>query len=269
MKKNNFKTITVLIAIAGLLVFLYFVDFLSPIRGVVHKGLSPAMSHLYSFGSNIKNAYRKQADKLDMAGEMRVLEEKVDRLLVENAELKEIKEENERLRGHLDFLDNKDFGYKMAHVISKGLAVALKESEKDIIIDKGKAQGLYPGLAVVNSQGVLVGKIAKVDENVSRVNLSNNEDCKLAATIQNNDRTIGIVKGELGLTMRMDFIAQNEQINEGDLVVTSGLEESIPRGLVVGEVSRIDSSSNEIWKSVVIESPADFEDLIMVSVIMP
>ena len=65
----------------------------------------------------------------------------------------------------------------------------------------------------------------------------------------------------------MDFIAQDEEISTGDLVISSGLEENIPRGLVIGEVSKINSDSNEIWKSVVIEPLVDFDDLIIVSVL--
>lgn len=266
---NGFKIIFISAAIIGLLSFLYFTGFSDPIKKGVYSFFGPAMSRLYSASSDIRSGFADRGEIKDMSLKMKELENKTAKLLSENAKLKEIKEENERLRSYLDFLEKNDLSYKMAHVVSKGSSAALKREAESITIDRGKGDGLYPGLAVINSQGVVIGKIKEVEEGFSRVELSNSGGCKLAATIQNEDRTIGVVGGELGLTMNMDFIAQDEEINKGDTVVTSGLEENIPRGLLIGEVSRVDSSSNEIWKSVVVESPADFNDVLIVSAVIP
>lgn len=269
MRKKGFKLVFIFLAISGLLVFLYFTNIFSPVKEKIYQALNPVAFRLYSLSSNISGAYRSQAEKIDFSKKINELEKEVSELKVKNAELSEAAEENRRLREHLDFLDEKKFRYEMAHVISKGFASSPEESEKDIIIDRGSIDGLFSGLAVVNSQGVLVGKILRVEERVSRVSLSSNSECRLAATIQGLDRTIGIASGKLGLTISMGFISQDEDIKKGDLVVTSGLEENIPRGILIGEVSRLEGSSNDIWKNAVIESLANFDDLIIVSVILP
>lgn len=269
MRKSNVKSIFIFLAIIGLLVFLYFTDIFSPVKEKIYEALNPVAVQLYSFGSNINNIYQRQADKADLSKELEEFKKEVNELKVENAELKEVSEENEKLRSYLEFLEENHFSYKMAHVISNGFVSSPEESERDIIIDKGSADGLFSGLAVVDSSGALVGKISRVEEKVSRISLLTSSECKLAATIQGGDRTIGVASGKLGLTVNMGFINQDEDIEEKDLVVTSGLEEDVPRGLLIGEVKEINSNSNEIWKSVIIEPKTSFNDLMIVSVILP
>ncbi|HTX86704.1 MAG TPA: rod shape-determining protein MreC, partial [Candidatus Nanoarchaeia archaeon] len=85
----------------------------------------------------------------------------------------------------------------------------------------------------------------------------------------NVDRTIGVTDGNLGLTINMDYIPQMEQINLGDLAVTSGLEPNIPRGLLIGQVAKVDKGSNDIWQSANIQPAADLNNLTIVSVLIP
>ncbi|MBD3248260.1 rod shape-determining protein MreC [Candidatus Falkowbacteria bacterium] len=269
MRRKNIKKTFIIAAIIGLLAFLYFTNIFDFAKEKIYQAINPAASGLYSLGANIRNGFESRTDQKELSHKVKELENDRNALLVENARLKELEEENKELRSYLEFLDEKKYSYKMAHVIAIGVEASSEREEKSIVIDKGRSEGLYPGLGVVDSRGVLVGKLEKVEEKASRVVLTTNGSCKLAATIQNMERTIGIVSGEMGLTMSMELIPQDEEVEAGDLIVTSGLEDDIPRGLLIGEVSRVNSNNNEIWKSVVIEPLADFSDLIIVSVIIP
>ncbi|MBU0619941.1 rod shape-determining protein MreC, partial [Patescibacteria group bacterium] len=81
------------------------------------------------------------------------------------------------------------------------------------------------------------------------------------------DVTMGIIEGEFGLTIKMDFIPQNKRINNEDIVITSGLEKNIPKGLVIGKITRINKNNNEVWQNAIIEPLADLDNLIIVSVL--
>ncbi|MBU2416305.1 rod shape-determining protein MreC, partial [Patescibacteria group bacterium] len=70
-----------------------------------------------------------------------------------------------------------------------------------------------------------------------------------------------------GLTIKMDFIPQNKRINNEDIVITSGLEKNIPKGLVIGKITRINKNNNEVWQNAIIEPLADLDNLIIVSVL--
>ena len=157
----------------------------------------------------------------------------------------------------------------MSNVISRGEAIETSSRGESIIIDKGSRDGVSPGLAIVNGQGIIIGKVAEVKENISQVNLTNNSKCKLAATILNQEKTSGIAEGELGLTIKMKFIPQESEVAVGDIIVTSGLEQAIPRGLVIGKVTQVEKENNDIWQLATIESLVNTQDLVIVSVLIP
>ena len=69
--------------------------------------------------------------------------------------------------------------------------------------------------------------------------------------------------------MKMGFVPQTADIKAGDLIVTSGLEEGIPRGLVIGKVAEIKGESNDPWRLAIVETLIDPDDLTIVSVILP
>jgi rod shape-determining protein MreC len=67
----------------------------------------------------------------------------------------------------------------------------------------------------------------------------------------------------------MNFIPQSAEISLDDVVVTSGLEQYIPRGLIIGKIIEVTKDNNELWQNAVIESTVDSEDLVIVSVLLP
>lgn len=256
------------LAIIVLLIFLHFTKILAPLESQIYSILNKVAAKFYSTSFNLRSAYVRQTEKRDFLEVVDELEEKVKKLTVENARLKKLEEENSKLRQHLKFTEEAKVKFILANVISRQIPAAPEEAQTDIIIDKGSRDGLFVGLAVID-KGVVVGKIVKVEENISQVTLVTNSSCKLGATITNLDRTIGVTTGNLGLTINMNFIPQVEKVAVGDLVVTSGLEENIPRGLVIGEITQVSSDSNEIWQSAIIEPIAGFDDLLIVSVTLP
>ena len=268
MKNINLKWTISFIAVIGLLIFLHFTGIISPLERYVYSILNKASAKFYSLSTPIRTTYEDQTSKINLLEINRNLDKKVQELIVENSRLKKLEEENSKLRQHLRFFKENEDKYVLANVISRQISINSEENQVDIIIDKGRAHGLKIGLPVIDD-GVIMGKISKIEEGVSHITLITNSNCKLAATMQNSSRTSGVVEGNLGLTIGMNFIPQVEEIEAGDLVVTSGLEEDIPRGILIGEVITVNDDSNEIWKSAIIEPVADFDDLIIVAVLLP
>jgi rod shape-determining protein MreC len=124
-------------------------------------------------------------------------------------------------------------------------------------------------LGVVDENGVIIGKIIEVKDHSARACLTTGANCQLAAAIINETKTIGLSEGELGLTIKMNYIPQMENIRPEDIVITSGLGGDIPRGLVIGRVSQVNNQSNEIWQDVTIEPLSSLRSLTIVSVILP
>lgn len=254
----------------GLLVFLYFFGFLRPLENLLTKIINPIQGGFYSISSEIRVRYDEQTSKGDLLGKIKKLEDEVNELTKKNIDLKILRQENEILREHLRFSIINEREYVMADVISRGDGLNMNDRTEIIVLNKGTKDGIYPGLSVVDGSGVLVGKIEEVKDNISKVLLMNNKNCKITASIQGEEGDIhGVIEGELGLTTRMNFIPQSSLVRIDDVVITSGLEEFIPRGLIIGKVAEVKKENNELWQSATIESSIDLNDLVIVSVLIP
>ena len=269
MVKIDTKRIALYTAVITLLVFLYIIGLLKPIEAFATKYLNKAIGPLQSASSAITTIYNELTNRSDLTDQLKILENKVNELTKENAELKGLEEENKVLREQLGFFAKNKYRYVMANVVSRGNIADSSGQTETIMIDRGARDGISPGLAVLSANGIIAGKVIESKDNLSLVYLTNNTKCKLAATILSQNNTSGIAQGELGLTIKMDFIPQSVNIKQDDIVITSGLEQSIPRGLAIGKVLTVNRENNELWQSATIEPLHDPDSLNIVSVITP
>ena len=253
----------------GLILFLHFIRVLVPLENLAVGAVKPLAGFLYGSGSGIRNSYEESKKQKDIFSHATALEQEVARLTVANAQYKELEQDNIKLRSQLSFLSANKYKNILANVISQNLVFDIKEGDQDIVIDKGSKDGISEGLGVVDENGVIIGKVSEARDHLSKICLTTNRNCKFAATIQNQSRTMGITEGDLGLTIKMNYIPQSEKINMGDTVITSGLGGNISRGLVIGKVSQINNRSNEIWQDVNIEPLFNLNTLTIVSVLTP
>jgi len=268
MKLKRKNPFLILIAIFLLALFLHSVRVLQPVERLFFKAIRPISNDLYLWGSNISASYAERQEKDELLREVSVLHQEVVALATDKAHYQEVLAENEKLRQQLDFSSNNSFTTILANVIAKeGSFIA--EENRDLIIDKGHRSGLSEGLAVLSDGGVVIGKVVSVSEESARICLTTTPGCKLAVALQNEAHTQGLSDGRLGLTIEMNYIPQLEKITQGDIVITSGLSSEIPRGLVVGKVVDVESESNEVWQSAVIEPIVNFNNLTIVSVVIP
>lgn len=267
--KIKHKKIIKYIAVIALLVFLYTIGLLGPLENIISRVLNPVFFRVQSASSFLNQKYQEQTSKIDFAQTIDDQQAEINRLLSQNADLKIAKEENAIMRQYLDFFSKHAYKRVLAGVIARGNISDSADHIEVISIDKGANDGLYPGLVVINEEGIVIGKISKVKEAISEIQLVLNDDCRIAATILGDNKTSGIVEGRLGLTMQMGFIPQTKDIKKGDIVVSSGLEELIPRGLVIGQVSSLIKENNELWQEAVLDSSVDLDELLIVSVLLP
>lgn len=108
-----------------------------------------------------------------------------------------------------------------------------------VTIDKGTDDGIQDGSAVVVGEGQLLGTIVAVDTDSATVRLVHVRQSKVPAAIWGRTRTIGLVEGQNGSVLHMEFIPIDATVNEGDLVVTSGLDGALPPNIVIGLVTSV------------------------------
>lgn len=256
-------------AVFTVFIFLHFSGAISILENFLISSVDPLSSFFYRNGSKFRKSYEKNKEQQDIYESYNNLEQEISSLIVKNANYKELELENEKLRSFLSFLSNNKHKNILANVISRDSLFNIQEGDQNIVIDKGINDGAVEGLGVINENGILVGRIVEARDHVSKICLTTNRNCKFAATIQNKDRTMGITEGDLGLTIKMNFIPQSDSISTNDIIISSGLGGSIPRGLVIGRVSQINNSSNEIWQDVNIEPIINLNTLTIVSILIP
>lgn len=171
---------------------------------------------------------------------------------------------NKRLRYLLEFKEHSELPMVAAEV------VAFDPSGwfKTIMVDKGSADGVGPGMAVVNADGV-VGRTIEVSYHHSLVLLLIDRSSGVDALVQRS-RDRGILKGGVEGVCRLEFVVRNADVMTGDMVVTSGLAGAFPKGLILGQVSRIETKPGGQGMFQVIEvAPAvDFDRLEEVLIIL-
>lgn len=261
------RSLSIFLALAGIFVILHYIGLTRPLENFLIFLAKPVSERLYNISLFVNRSYESsQQSEEDISAKLKELEAEVSSLMVLKADYQEVMDENIKLKSLIDFTDSGDFGVVAASVIAKE---NIDKDNRDLVINRGLKDGLSEGLAVTDEHGVLVGKIIEAKDNISKICLSINPECSFAASIQNRNKTQGIVAGNLSLTIKMSFIPQLEKIAVSDIVITSGLGGKVPRGLVIGEISEVKSETNEVWQEAIIDPPVDFDNLTVVSVILP
>ena len=94
--------------------------------------------------------------------------------------------------------------------------------------------------------------VDNVDEGFSRASLITNSGSKITVKVLGKNTT-GIARGFLNEGLRLDFISQNDQIVEGDTIITNG-NDMFPPGLLIGKVSNIIfADDGDLFKKVILE----------------
>lgn len=190
------------------------------------------------------------------------------RLRNENAQLKEqlvdheeLRQENERLKKLLSF----SAGREERMVAARVIGVDASSWFRSITIDRGRADQLREGMAVVSAYGV-VGRVVTVTPHSARVLLVVDAASKLSTMIERT-RARAICRGD-GDAMSLDYLPLTDDVQVGDLLITSGLGGGFPKGLIVGAVIRVDKRGFDMFQTVKIEPAVDFEHLEEVLVII-
>jgi len=272
MNKSSLKIKSNKVLVIILVLFLFFLHYtkiIKPIENYIVLGFDYTLGKISFIETSFSNNYIKQDDQKDVNHLVASLRRENNELVEKISRIKLLEEENEYLRQHLKFENDNSFKQVMVNIVSRNEVFNNSSRNKKITIDKGRNDGLYQGLILVSSHGSVIGKVIDVKDEISQACLLYDKTCKLAVSVQNSDKTSGVIQGEMGLTVKMNLIPQTELIQPGDIIITSGLEENVPRGLVVGRIAEIKSESNELWQSAFLNVLADLENLKFASVVIP
>jgi len=184
-----------------------------------------------------------------------VLKEQVAELEGQRTRLAELEAENRHLS---DLLELREV-LAMQAVAARVIGEDATELSRTLILSEGSSDGLRRDMAVISTAGV-VGKLIAVAPNASRVLLINDHNSGLDAFDQRG-RSRGIVTGLLDGGLTMKYVDRTEDVKPGDSVVTSGMDGIFPRGLLVGQITRVSQQGPGLFLNIDIQPAADFRKL--------
>jgi rod shape-determining protein MreC len=171
----------------------------------------------------------------------------------------EIVAENQRLADMLEYKQNNtNYDLKVARITGKEPGNWFEM----FTIGLGSNDGVEGDMPVITADG-LVGRVTEVGLNWSKV-MAIIDGRSRISVIMERTRDIGIAGGtlssnDLEKSLTMEFLPLDSDIVEGDTVLTSGLDEVFPKGIVVGAVQETRTSSGGI--SLSIKPNVDFRRL--------
>lgn len=192
------------------------------------------------------------------------------RMIKNNEELsfninKELESENKELKSLLKIRNSiSEFDVINASVIERNTAYWFNT----ITINKGSRDGIKKGMAVITNGGI-IGKIDNTSNLVSTVRLitSNDKDNKISVVIKSKKDYNAILKTLDNGDMVIEGLDKDIEIENGNNVVTSGLSDIFPRGIIIGKIKSIELDKYASSKKALVESLTDINNIRFVSVL--
>jgi rod shape-determining protein MreC len=179
------------------------------------------------------------------------------------ARYKERAAEVERLRSLMSFGDPPRWQSVGARVIAHRMGP--NAALDTIVVDKGRLDGVDENTPVVTHRGV-VGRILRTGSTVSTVILLTDRNSRIAVLGQTH-RTTGVLAGRGSEEpLEVLYVPLNTPIEEGELLVTSGLAGIFPKGLPVARIVSVQSSRISLFQVVRAEllvDPKNLEELLL------
>lgn len=172
-----------------------------------------------------------------------------------------LEKENKSLKKELDMKDISQFNPISTTVIGR----SPDQWMNTIIIDKGKKAGMKENMAVITSEG-LVGRIKKANQFSAQVELISTsvKTSKLSVDIQQDDENIfGMIDryDEEDDLLVISDIDNKYKIEKGSKVVTNGLGDQLPKGILVGTVEKVENDEYGLSKVAYIKTSTDIKEL--------
>ena len=181
------------------------------------------------------------------------LKKRNEELTAQVAELSEAQETAERLEKLVGLKSTYSLESTAARIIGS-TGDAWTDS---VIIDKGSASGFEVGMPVCSSGGV-IGQIIEVSANTSTVRFITDDQSGVSAMIQGS-RAQGVLQGQADGTLRLEYVVSDAEVATGDIVITSGIGGTFPKGLPLGTVASIDRAPNAVYYTIVVRAASSAE----------
>jgi len=223
-------------------------------RGVVARVIEPSSTQLTQAATWIY----EQVFWFVTAGEitpeeLETLYDQRDALAIDKAAFEQLQLEHAETLSLFNYSDRTQVEGVMAQIMAK----TISGTTASFVITAGEDDGVSTGDPVIVGGGILLGKITAAGSTTSTVTALTDTGYATAVTLFNESRTIGMATGTIGDLLEISFVPTDEHLEPNMIVVTSGLEESVPSGLLVGVINTVQEDTTSPFQTAIVEPLAD------------
>lgn len=206
----------------------------------------------------VQMLWGRYVDLVAVEEENSVLRKKLELQNIRLARLEEKAVEADTLRQLLKIDAPEEWTLVGARVIAHQLGPnAVLESG---VVDMGQRHGATPNTPVLTDVGV-VGRIFRTSPHFSSLLFLSDPNSHIAV-LGRTHRTGGILSGQgAGMPLALEYVPQNAPLEEGEILVTSGLASIFPKGVPVARVVNVERSDLSLFKNVIATPLVDVERL--------
>jgi rod shape-determining protein MreC len=200
--------------------------------------------------------------------------------------LVDVGRENDALRARIALLEEENLQFREA-LVASGHLQRIAEMRQDfevpllpshvvgqdvspwfhsVLLDRGRASQVRSGMPVVTDDG-LVGLVTATSPRAARTMMLIDRRSAVDGIVQRS-RARGIVRGAGTDTLEFTLMVRGDDVQPGDVVITSGVGGVYPKGLRIGTVASVQTERRRLMHTAEIRPSADFGRLEQVFVML-
>ncbi|MCK4668391.1 rod shape-determining protein MreC [Candidatus Dependentiae bacterium] len=268
-KQFDFNRLRFFIILLIMSVILFFFRDMKPLNQIISVISKPVFIVVDSIKYSTLNVLFYFKSQKALIRENQLLKKENLYLRWINSKLVEKNIEYKKIAEDLDLVDFQ----KQKVVHAKVIGRSSSQWFNSIIINKGAKHGIILNTPVILGES-LIGRVQNVYYNTSRVILITDSRFTTSGILR-EERFLGIIKGRSSPFLDFQFEYHKKNISEpgvrkliGEVIVTSGFDKYIIKGIVIGKIKKV-IESDDIIKKVAVAPMADLDKLEFVQVLIP
>ena len=208
-------------------------------------------SHIQSvysgFTQSLQDIVSLYFDLVDVKKENIQLKKEVFKIEALRIKLTEVQIENERLEQLLNFKNKIEQKSLTARVIAHDL---LFGTHSTIRVNRGRQDGVEINQSAITPLGA-VGVVFHVEKFFSDILVLTDNLSTIDAIVQRS-RVRGVIVGKRG-SCSMQYLKRTDDVQKGDLIITTGLDNIFPKGIPIGHVTKVQKGSYGVTQRVEVQ----------------
>lgn len=267
LHENGILLVVIAVLLAAVLAVGSALMGINPVTSVLNAVGAPFRSLAASISEWSQERYDRAFRYDELETENELLRRRIAELEESARTGEDAQRENERLRDLLGLSNEQpDLVFQEAEVTSRSTT----NWGSELTLSKGTGRDVAVGDCVVDQYGSLVGVITEVGPNWSLVTTVLDPDSALGGRVARTDDDV-VAVGDFTLMkeglLKLSYLPGDSSLREGDQVITSGLGNNYPAGLVIGTIRSVYTEADGISRSAEVEPGADIAGIRYVYII--